>query len=316
MIKCKIFTQSNYAEWENFINQSANGTIFHYRKFIDYHNNPLFQDCSLLFYKNNKLIAVLPAAIKNNQFISHPGASFGSFVYCSNLSYSDSANIVEAFQAFISARDYQKIIITIPPECYNKSISNYIEFCLYQLSFKYLRLELSNVVHLNKNIENIMLNFRPTVRTAIRKAKKEKIVIRESNQYDVFYQILEKNLKLRHNVKPTHTLEEIKKIKELFPEQIHLFTAEYNERVIAGVINFICNQQTILAFYISHDTHFQNLRPLNLLFLKIFEWAVNSQYKYYDFGLFTDHQKPNISLARFKESFGAEGILRKTMILE
>ena len=61
---------------------------------------------------------------------------------------------------------------------------------------------------------------------------------------------------------------------------------------------------------------FQNLRPLNLLFSKIFEWSINNNYKYYDFGLFTDYEQPNLSLARFKESFGSEGIFRKTMILE
>ena len=150
----------------------------------------------------------------------------------------------------------------------------------------------------------------------MRKAEKEKICILESDNYDDFYAILKNNLKLRHNVKPTHNLHEIKKIKKLFPYQIRLFIAEYNNSMIAGVINFICNSETVLAFYISHDMEFQNLRPLNLLFAKIFDWAIDNNYKYYDFGLFTDFEKPNMSLARFKESFGAEGRFRKTMILE
>ena len=97
MIKCKIFTKAHYPEWESFIDNSTNGTLFHYRKFIDYHENPVFTDCSLLFYKKNTIIAVLPAAIKNNQFISHPGISFGSFIYNSQLSFSDASNIIEAF---------------------------------------------------------------------------------------------------------------------------------------------------------------------------------------------------------------------------
>ena len=316
MIECKIFTKTNYTEWENFIDNSTNGTLFHYRKFIDYHKNPPFTDCSLLFYKKNKIIAVLPAAIKDDQFISHPGTSFGSFIYNSQLSYSDASNIMTAFKIFIDQNNYEKIIITLTPDYYNESISHYIEFCLYQLSFKYLRLELSSIVNLNKNIDDVFLNFKAENRRAIRKAKKEKISIERSDKYDEFYSILKKNLKLRHNVEPTHTIKEIEKIKELFPDQIDLFTAEYNNKVIAGVINFICNEQTILAFYISHDMKFQNLRPLNLMFSKIFEWSIHNNYKYYDFGLFTDYEKPNMSLARFKESFWAEGGFRKTMILE
>ena len=316
MIKCEIFNKSNYNDWEKFIDHSTNGTIFHYRRFIDYHEKPKFQDCSLLFYKKNKIIAVLPAAIIDNKFISHPGLSFGSFIHNKQLAYSDAFNIIKSFESFINQKNYKKIIITFPPDCYSQSISNYIEFCLYQLSFKYLRLELSNVINLNKSIDDIISNFKAENRTAIRKAEKENIIIQQSEKYDEFYKILKNNLKLRHGVNPTHTLHQIKIIKELFPNKISLFTAEYNQQVIAGVINFICNKQTVLAFYISHDMKFQNFRPLNLLFLKIFEWSINNNYQYYDFGLFTDNQKPNISLARFKESFGSEGIFRKTMILQ
>ena len=86
--------------------------------------------------------------------------------------------------------------------------------------------------------------------------------------------------------------------------------------MIAGVINFICNDNTVLAFYISHKMEFQHLRPLNYLFGKIFEWAINNNYKYYDFGLFTIDGEANLSLARFKESFGSAGIFRKTMSIE
>tara|TARA_B100001123_G_C14787745_1_gene819157 strand:- start:163 stop:648 length:486 start_codon:yes stop_codon:yes gene_type:complete len=161
-----------------------------------------------------------------------------------------------------------------------------------------------------------MSHFKNQNKTAIRKAKKERVSVFESNKYDDFYKILKDNLKLRHNVIPTHSLKEIKKIRELFPSQIRLFIAEYNNTMIGGVINFICNSKTVLAFYISHDSSYQNLRPLNLLFSKIFEWAIDHNYQYYDFGLFTDYEKPNLSLARFKESFGTEGVFRKTMVLE
>ena len=40
-------------------------------------------------------------------------------------------------------------------------------------------------------------------------------------------------------------------IHNLFPDKIHLFTAELDEKIIAGVVNFICNKNTILAFYLT-----------------------------------------------------------------
>ena len=128
MIKCKKFSEKNREEWEKFIDGSTNGTIFHYRKFIDYHETPPFEDSSLLFYKNDTIVAVLPAAIKNNQFVSHPGISFGGFVHGVKLSYLDASNIIEAFKGFIDSHSYKKVINTFPPNYYSKTISHYIEF--------------------------------------------------------------------------------------------------------------------------------------------------------------------------------------------
>ena len=315
-IKVIKFINENTTLWDNFINCSNNGTLFHYRKFLNYHENAVFNDCSLLFYKNNKLISVLPGAIKKGIYYSHPGISFGGFIYNEKISYSNAQNIVETFINYIKKNNCNKIQITIPPTFYSQNPSDYIEFCLNKYGFKNKRLELSNVLHLNSDFEKIYKSYKPAARQANRKAEKLGISIEKSEQFDEFYSILSKNLSLRHNVTPTHTLSELKKLKKLFPEKIELFTANLNEKIIAGVINFICNDNTVLAFYISHDIKYQNMRPLNILFTHIFQWAINNKYQYYDFGLFTVNGEPNLSLARFKESFGTDGIFRKTMVLE
>ena len=85
--------------------------------------------------------------------------------------------------------------------------------------------------------------------------------------------------------------------------------------MIAGVVNFIVNKQVVLAFYISHNDKYQKLRPINLLFYKIFEWAIKQRYNFFDFGIFTVYEKPNMGLARFKENFGSSGVFRDTIEL-
>ena len=45
-------------DWDNFINSSDNGTIFHHREFLTYHIGREFDDHSLLFYRKNKLVCV------------------------------------------------------------------------------------------------------------------------------------------------------------------------------------------------------------------------------------------------------------------
>ena len=85
--------------------------------------------------------------------------------------------------------------------------------------------------------------------------------------------------------------------------------------MVAGVVNFAVTENVVLAFYISHDEDYQESRPINLLFYKIFEWAINEKFTVFDFGIFTVNEEPNMGLARFKENFGASGQFRDTLEL-
>ena len=165
---------------------------------------------------------------------------------------------------------------------------------------------------LEDKVEDNLNKFKPSHKRAVRKAIKEGIEIRESDKFEEFYQILRNNLKIRHNVTPTHTLEELLKVKKLFPSKVKLFGAFLDGKMVAGVVNFICNADVVLAFYISHDEKYQETRALNLLFYMIFDWAIKGNFKVFDFGIFTVNEDPNFGLARFKENFGASGMFRDT----
>ena len=86
--------------------------------------------------------------------------------------------------------------------------------------------------------------------------------------------------------------------------------------MIAGVVTFQVNSNVLLAFYISHDEKYSELRAVNLLFFEIFKWAIKSNFKIFDFGIFTVSGVPNMWLGRFKENFGASGIFRDTIELK
>ena len=104
-------------------------------------------------------------------------------------------------------------------------------------------------------------------------------------------------------------------ISIVFSGRCNLFAALLNDKMIAGVFNFIVNDHVVLAFYISHDEKFAEYRAVNLLFYKIFDWAIDKKYEIYDFGTFTVNEEPNMGLGRFKENFGASGIFRDTIEL-
>ncbi len=317
--------------WDDFVWQSNNGTLFHTRAFLAYHPRERFHDDSLLFFKEGKLLAVLPAAIRagdpdssDNKQIkegrgilrSHPGASFGGFVTESNLALRDAERLVTHFLAYCHERGYAGAEVTLPPQIYLARPSNYIDFILYQHGFRYRKREVSSVVPLDLPAERVLELFSPESRRAVRRAQKLGVQIGESEDFPAFYEILKKNLKLRHNVQPAHSLDELLELRQMFPERIRFFAAHAENEMIAGIVIFICNPRVALAFYISHREAFQRYRGVNLLFYEVFCWCITQGFRFLDFGIFTVNMQPNWGLGRFKESFGAQGVFRDTMGLE
>ncbi|MFQ6677354.1 MAG: GNAT family N-acetyltransferase [Fidelibacterota bacterium] len=316
MITLKRYN-NNPVEWDSFVSSANNGTLFHTRKFLGYHPSDRFLDHSLECYKKEKRIGLFPAAEiieeKKRWLISHPGASIGSLVVNENLAFADALDVVEQLVSYGRNNGFDGIRLTQPPTIYSKRLSHYIDFALRHNGFSYIKREISSVLFLEKTIGENLGKFKSTHRTAVRKAEKSGVVIKKSDDFAVFYKILKKNLSIRHNVTPTHTLEELIDLKKLFPDKIHLFGAFIEDKMVAGVVNFSVTDRVVLAFYISHDEDYQESRPINLLFYKIFEWAIDKHFSVFDFGIFTVNEEPNMGLARFKENFGAAGQFRDTL---
>jgi hypothetical protein len=316
-MKTQLFTDADKNNWDDFVWQSNNGTLFHTRRFLSYHPPQKFEDASLEFFKEDRLLALFPATIRleNEKKIlsSHRGASYGGFVTQSPLSIRDAFRLVESLVEEAQARGFRGIDLTPPPAVYLTRPNNYIDFALFKNGFTYQKREISSVVPLDFSVDEILNVFSPASRRAVRRAKKLGVKVIECNEYDRFYQLLKKNLKMRHHVTPTHTVEELLLLKDLFPERIKLFGAYAENILVAGVVLFECNNNVVLAFYISHDEEFQHFRGVNLLFHEIIKWSLQQGFRFLDFGIFTVNMEPNWGLGHFKESFGAQGIFRDTL---
>tara|TARA_Y100001970_G_C13994788_1_gene730137 strand:+ start:49 stop:633 length:585 start_codon:yes stop_codon:yes gene_type:complete len=191
-----------------------------------------------------------------------------------------------------------------------------MEYSFFKLGFNYSKREITSILFLEDSIDKTKIKFRPSHLRAVRKAINKNVIVKESKDIAMFYKILNNNLKIRHGVNPTHTLKELKHIFTLFPDRIKLFAAYLEDLMIAGVVIFRVNSNVLLAFYISHDENHSELRAVNILFFDIFKWAIESNFKIFDFGIFTVAGVPNMGLGRFKENFGASGIFRDTIELK
>ncbi len=300
--------------WDDYVETSNNGTIFHLRKFLAYHQNREFQDHSLMFYENNKIVAVFAAAIIDNCLYSHPGASFGGLVY-NQLSFKDCKEIIALIIEYAKENKTSKITVIPPPFIYYQQYNETMEYCLYNHGFEIAEYYISSFVNLNSEPMELIHNRK---KRYIKKLKNE-IEIKASEDLDAFYPILIDN-KARHNVKPTHSKKELKILMQQFPEQIKLLLSYKNNEVIGGSLVFITNQDSCILFYNMINYEYQELQVASLQIYETLKWAYKNKIKFLDIGVSqlykNDKIIPHDSLINFKEQFGSQAMIRKVMKLK
>ncbi len=316
-IRIETYKDDYHDTWEQFLRLSTNGTHFHSMDFLSYHPQDRFDTCHLLFFENGKLLGLMPSAIVSessgyNTMLAPYGASYGGIVHKENISFSESEAILNALQSFALKNKIQSLRVTFPPPVYYDSPCNYFDFLLLKNNAKIVNREISQVVNTSMDTDEIFNNCSPQCRNRIRKAKKSGIYVQVSGDIESFYKILVEN-KRKYKAKPTHTLDEIRKIRTINSDWARLFMAYTKDgQPIAGVMTMSCNDRVLLSFYPCHLEDSKKYNPVNLLNYEIACWAHEKGYKWYDLGTSTVSMEIRKTLLDFKEGFGSFGIIRDT----
>lgn len=295
--------------WDNFVYTSRNGALFHTQKFLSYHNNK-FQDNSLIFKSKGDIIAVFPAALDSGAIFSHPGSSFGGLILGKNVGLSTTYSIIDQLQKYYAIKGFHKIGMRLPPYIYHKMPCDELDFSLFAQGFVVTGHDLSCVIALDSSII-----IDDSTARSIRKALNSGLwVSYDSVEWEKYWEILESNLKDKHDVHPTHSLEDILRLKNMFPDKIKLITCYYKDKMVCGVVLFVGNENAFEVFYIAQDYEFQELRALNLVLHNVISWGFVNRFRYMNLGISTeDHgTKVNWGLFKFKEGFGSHSVLRRT----
>ncbi len=315
-----IYREQQSELWDSFITTSNNGTLFSKQNFFSYHPPDRFTHHHLIFSVNDSIAGVFPCAeaerFEKKFLVSHPGSSYGGIITTTNSTLEEHYLFFNALVDYARTNDFQGIELTRAPQLYYCIPNDYTDFLFSRVGAFYRKRELTAITNLPKSKRDIAKLLHPSARTSMRKSLRGGIEIAITDDFAAFYEILKTNLLMRHNVSPTHSLQELLLLKERFPTDVLLFGAYYHGVLIAGCVVFVCNSRILLGFYISQDYDHQNLRPLNALFPFIYEWAIDHHYFAFDYGTFTLNGTPNLGLGRFKETLGARGVFRDTLCLD
>ncbi|MBI5729612.1 MAG: GNAT family N-acetyltransferase, partial [Ignavibacteriales bacterium] len=227
-------------KWDEFVLNSNNGTMFHLQKFFDYHTPGKFRFDHLLFVEKNKIAALLPGKLTDGLFESPIGASYGSIV-TGDIKFAVAMELVSTLLDYGRKNGIKEFELTPAPMIYEKYQNQNLEFAMRWLGFSYKLHYISSAIKLDKE-RDIIERLSPTTRRNVRKSLKNPAIRVEINErYDQFYPILIEN-KARHNVKPTHSYEDLLRLKELMPDNLKLFMVYLNDEPIGGSSMFFANK--------------------------------------------------------------------------
>ena len=303
-------------KWDNFVLESNNGTIFHTQKFFNYHPEGKFTFNHLIFLDKGNIVALLPGSMIGSLYESPIGSSYGSIV-TKDVKFAYAMEIVSALLEYGKKTGIKEFLLTSAPKVYEKHPNENLDFAMLWQGFNYDLHYISSAIKLFPD-KDIISRFQPTVRRNIRRAlKNPDIRVELNDRYDEFHPILVDN-KARHDIKPTHTLKDLLKLKKLLPENILLFMVYFKDEPIAGSNVFVCNKQVALCFYNMLKYEYENLKPIHCVMYEVVKWATENGCQYVDIGVSQDTKAdnpmtPSVSLIDFKEKFDAKTVMRNTL---
>lgn len=319
-VEIKRYRPALHKVWDDFVANSINGTFLHSRAFFDHNSLNEKEDCSYLFYKKSKLIAVIPCLVYSRDGInvlhSFLRATYGGFVVNDEVGTEEAIDMVQLLIGQARLMQVAEIIIRNPFRIFNKALCDETDYAMWYHGFQVSARELEIAVDLKGDIAEIRKRYNNGTRYNLKKSLKS-VVCRVSNDYERFWIILEENLLNKHGKKPVHSLYEFYSLKEHVGENnIKLFAGYVGDKMVCGALVFIFNKD-LHAQYIGADDEYQDLRPLNAVLDYIIEWGNKNGFDYFNQGTGNSENGKNINLGlfHFKEGFGGRGTLRETMTL-
>jgi hypothetical protein len=270
---------------------------------MDYHSDR-FHDFSLMVYKADKLIALLPANKVDDSLYSHQGLSYGGFIYNKALKSTD---VIESFKVllkFLKENGLIRLVLKELPSIYlHNPTNNSMAYVLFKTKAELLRTDLHSVIDMKHK------SYSNSRKEGVKRGVKANLRVEESDNFDLFWNtILIPNLTSRHGVKPVHSLEEITLLKSRFKNSIRQFNVLCDDKIVGGTTIFE-TKQVAHCQYISGNADKNELGSLDFLHHYLIETIYKNK-QYFNFGTcnINDGQQINKGLLFWKEGFGARSI--------
>ena len=296
-----------FEEWNAFVAQSKNGTFLFDRRFMDYHANR-FQDYSLMFYDEDRLLAVMPAHVDGDSLMTHGGLTYGGLVMSPKIRAAQVCELFRDLNDILRQDGFRRVVYKAVPWIYHQQPAEEDLYALTSVCHAHLAIrDISSVI-----VGDRKMCFSGSRKDGIRKAHKKGLEVHESTDFAAFWRILNDNLTGKYGVHPVHSAAELELLNGRFPDQIKLYMVFDGEEPVGGTVLFL-TPQVLHTQYISATPTGKAYGAIDLLFDELIH-SVYADYRYIDFGKSTtsDSADLNEKLIFQKEGFGARAVCYDT----
>ena len=272
---------------------------------MDYHQH-LFEDLSLMVYRNGKLIALLPAHTSDTVVYSHRGLTYGGLVFKSTLKFRDVLQVWQQLLEYLHKKGKTTLELKMLPSIYTTYPNDELSYLMFLTKAELTRrdaLSVLNLTHRGKWSKDRL--------DGKKRGIKNGLVVKEEECFDAFWNtILIANLEEKHQARPVHSLEEITSLKKKFPGKIRQFNVYKDDEIVAGTTIFE-TEQVAHSQYISANKDKNILGSLDFLHAHLIETVFKDK-AYFDFGISNENQGQHVNegLQYWKEGFGARTIIQ------
>lgn len=301
------YTDSLQQEWNSFAAQSKQCTFLFDRRYMDYHADR-FTDCSLIFYRKDRLYAMLPANVVGDTLYSHQGLTYGGLITSVEASAADTLVLFEEMKAWLREHNINKVVYKTLPWIYHRVPAEEDLYALFHTcNAQLVGRDISSTI-----VGGRHLKWHRDRRYNANKASRNGFIVEQSDDFAGFWRVLDSNLNNKYGVHPVHSLDEILLLKSRFPRNIILYTAVKDGEVLGGTVLYLM-PQVAHAQYISATPEGKKLGAIDAIYDRILNFDL-VDYPYFDFGKSTeDHgHYLNENLIHQKEGFGGRGVCYDT----
>ena len=309
-IEARFYLPEDRAHWNSLNASARNGHFIFNRDFMEYHADR-FQDASVVVVEDGEPLALLPANRAGDTVYSHQGLTFGGLILADRA---NTARVLAALREIVqlfAKSGVKSVIYKVIPVIYHARPAQEDIYGLTRLGAALVRRDVTTTLDLSEPGQRSKRRER-----GIKKAKAQGLHTRKSDRWDEYWSILAETLASRHDVRPTHTADEIKSLAARFPENISLVTTESESQLLAGLVVF--ETRTVAhAQYLASSAAGRDVGALDLAI----DHAINEarpHKRFFDFGISTTDRGRvlNEGLIKQKEEFGGSAVVHDVYELD